>query len=138
MAFVEYGVPGRGPVPVARSIARDTKAAVLKDVEGLTYREIGEKIGVSPPGDVSIKGDYSTVRKMVGRGRRFLGVGLGEEGWHGQAEAMKAKAERRSSLSEVECEAEDVAESLGIPYDEALKVVEEEKDKAREREEEPA
>ncbi len=50
---------------------------------------------------------------------------------------MKAEAERRSSLSEVEREAEDVAESLGISYEEALKIVEEEKAKAGESGEEP-
>ncbi|WP_143527466.1 sigma-70 region 4 domain-containing protein [Rubrobacter xylanophilus] len=137
MAFVEYGVPGRGTVPVARSVGRDVKAAVLKDVEGLTYREIGKRLGVSPPRDFSYKGDHPTVRKMVGRGRRFLKMGLGEEGWQGQVEAMKEEAKRRRGMSEVEREAEDLAEAFGIPYEEALKHVEEEREQNRERKEEP-
>jgi hypothetical protein len=57
MAFVEYGVPGRRTVPVAKSVARDIKAAILKDVEGLTYEQIGERLGVPSPADFGYKGD---------------------------------------------------------------------------------
>jgi hypothetical protein len=115
MAFVEYGMPGRGAVPVARSVARDVKAAVLKDVEGLTYKEIGERLGVPPPADFSYKGDHAAVRKMVGRGRTFLRTGLGEEGYASHVEAMKVEAIRRRSMSELEREAEDLAEAFGSP-----------------------
>jgi hypothetical protein len=56
MAFVEYGVPGRGAVPITRTAARDVESAVLKDVEGLTHHEIGEKLGVAPPANYSYTG----------------------------------------------------------------------------------
>lgn len=126
MAFVEYGAPGRRSVPAAKSVARDVRAAILKDVDGLTYREIGEKLGVPPPADFGHKGDHPTVRKIVSRGRKVFEIGLGEEGWRGQIEAMKAEASRRHSLSETAREAEDVAEALGLSLEKALKLLEEE------------
>ncbi|QYJ15615.1 hypothetical protein Rxycam_01439 [Rubrobacter xylanophilus DSM 9941] len=125
MAFVEYGVPGRGAVPVARTIARDIKAAVLKDVEGLTYRQIGERLGIPPPADFGYKGDHASVRKMVGRGRRFFRAALGEEGYASHVEAMKEEARRRHAMSATEREAEDLAEAFGIPYEDALRRIEE-------------
>jgi transcriptional regulator with XRE-family HTH domain len=136
MAFVEYGTPGRGAVPVAKSIARDVKAAILKDVEGLTYKQIGERLGVPPPVDFDYKRDHAAVRKMVGRGRKFLKMGLGEEGYASQVEAMKEEARRRHGMSDAEREAEDLAEAFGIPYEEALRRLEEERDELREREKE--
>ena len=137
MAFVEYGVPGRGAVPVARSVARDVKAAILKDVEGLTYKQIGERLGVPPPADFSYKGDHAAVRKMVGRGRTFFRTGLGDEGYASHVEAMKEEASRRHSMSEVEREAEDLAEAFAIPYEDALRRVEEERDLSSQRGEGP-
>ncbi|MCL6439613.1 MAG: hypothetical protein K6T51_13475, partial [Rubrobacteraceae bacterium] len=133
MAFVEYGVPGRGAVPVARTIARDIKAAVLKDVEGLTYRQIGERLGIPPPADFGYKGDHASVRKMVGRGRKFFRAALGEEGYASHVEAMKEEARRRHAMSATEREAEDLAEAFGIPYEDALRRIEE---RGRKREEE--
>lgn len=137
MAFVEYGMPGRRAVPAVKSIARDIKAAILKDVDGLTYREIGEKLGVPPPADFGHKGDYSTVRKMVSRGRNVFQIGLGVEGWQGQISAMQAESNRRYSLSDPEREAEDLSEVLHISFEEALELVEEEKVRDQERGEEP-
>lgn len=124
-------------MPVARSIARDVKAAVLKDVEGLTYHEIGKRLGVPPPADFSYKGDHPTVRKSVGRGRKAFEIGLGKEGWLTHVEAMKEESKRRCGISEVEREAEDAAEALGISHEDALELVEEERVKARERGEAP-
>lgn len=137
MAYIEYGVPGRGAVPIAKSIARDVKAAVLKDVDGLTYHEIGKRLGVPPPADFSYKGDHPTVRKSVGRGRKAFEIGLGKEGRLTHIEAMKEESRRRLGMGEVERDAEDAAEALGISHEDALKLVEEEKVKARERGEEP-
>lgn len=126
MAYIEYGKPGRGPAPAARSIARDVKAAVLKDVDGLTHRRIGERLGVPTPADVGIKGDYPAVRKMVGRGRKLLEQALGDEGWRGQIQAMQAEASRRAHLTQTERQTEDVAEALDIPTDKARELVEHE------------
>ena len=112
MAFVEYGVPGRRTAPVAKSFARDIKAAILKDVEGLTYAQIGQRLGVPPPADFGYKGDYTAVRKMVSRGRTFLEAGLGAEGYASHVETLKAEANRRSGMSEAEPKAEDLTEAF--------------------------
>lgn len=137
MAYIEHGIPGRGAMPAAKSVARDIKAAILKDVESLTYRQIGERLGVPPPADFSYKGDHPTVRKMVGRGRRFFKTGLGEEGYASHVESMKEDVKRRRGMSGIEREAEDLAEAFGIPYEDALEQVEEEKNQDQERGEEP-
>lgn len=137
MAFVEHGIPGRGAVPAAKSVARDIKAAILKDVEGLTYKQIGDRLGVPPPADFSYKGDHPTVRKMVGRGRRFFKTGLGEEGYASHVESMKEEVKRRRGMSGIEREGEDLSETFGISYEDALEQVEEERDQTRKREEEP-
>jgi hypothetical protein len=106
VAFLEHGTPGRRIPAATKAAARDVGAAVLKDVDGLTYREIGHK------------GDHPTVRKMVRRGRRLLEQALGAEGWRVQAEAMRVEAERWSSLSEEEREAVLEAEALGVAFKE--------------------
>ena len=103
MSFVEYGTPGRRIPPAAtKFINRDIKAAVLKDVEGLTYREIGRELGIPPPEDIAHKGDHPTVRKMVRRARSVLNGALGAEGWEAQVQIMKARAERLLSGGEAE------------------------------------
>lgn len=128
MAFVEYGTPGRRIPPTATIlINRDIKAAVLKDVEGLTYREIGRKLGIPPPEDIAHKGDHPTVRKMVRRARKVLEDGLGEEGWHGQVRIMASEAERWLSRSETEKEAEIEAATLNISYEDALQRINEDR-----------
>lgn len=117
MAFLEHGTPGRRIPAATKAAARDVRAAVLKDVDGLTYREIGNELGVPPP-EYDGKGDHPTVRKMVRRGRRILEQALGVEGWRTQVEAMRAEAERWNALSEEEREAEMESEDLGVPYEE--------------------
>ena len=125
VAFLEHKSPGRRGPASTRVIARDVKATVLKDVDGLTYREIGEELCVPIPVDFLHKGDHPTVRKMVGHGRKALEGALGEEGWQNHTEFMRAESERRLALSPAQREAEDEAEALGIPYEEALRRAEE-------------
>lgn len=117
--FLEHGRPGRRGPTAARVTARDVTATVLKDVDGLTHREIGERFGILLPVDFGYKGDHATVRKMVLRGRRVLERALGAEGWRKQVETMRAEAKRWRSMSEPEREAELEAEALGIPPEEA-------------------
>ena len=125
VAFLEHGrISYRGPAAL-KVAGRDIEATVLRDVDGLTNREIGERLGVPLPTDFRIKADHPTVRKMVGRGRRALKAALGEDGWKGQAQGMKAEAKRWSSKSEVQRQAELEAEALGVPYDEVVRRLEE-------------
>jgi hypothetical protein len=91
--FLEFGKPGSNLRPERENVARDLKAALLKDAGGLTYRQIGERLGVPAPPDASYKGDYPVVRQMVIRGRNVLQRTFGVEGWQRKAEAMKAEAE---------------------------------------------
>ncbi len=121
-AFLEYGAPGRRPKPATRDADRDVRAAVLKDVGKLTHREIGKELGIPLPEDFDYKGDHPTVRQMVKRGRRLLERVLGKEGWQEQIEAMRAEAKRWNSLTDVEKDAETMAELLGMPYEEALRI----------------
>ncbi|MEJ7872055.1 MAG: hypothetical protein WKF67_07325, partial [Rubrobacteraceae bacterium] len=79
--FLEHGRPGRRGPTATRVTARDVAAAVLKDVDGLTYKEIGKEFGMLFPADFGHKGDHSAVRKMVVRGRKVLEQALGAEGW---------------------------------------------------------
>jgi hypothetical protein len=80
-AFLEYGTPDWGPNRGAKTPARDVRAAILRDVDGLPYRVIGQELGILPPPDVHYKGDHPTVRASVKRGREILVKALGTDGW---------------------------------------------------------
>jgi hypothetical protein len=78
VTFLEHGrLNYRGPAAI-KVASKDVAAAVLRDVDGLTNREIGERLGVPLPTDFRIKADHPRVRKMVGRGRRTLKAALGK------------------------------------------------------------
>jgi hypothetical protein len=126
MTFLEHGKPKRRGPAATKVTSRDIKAAVLREVDGLTNRQIAEVLCINTPSDFRIKGDHPTVRKMVRRGRSALVAALGEEGWQAQAQAMKDEATRWHSRSEVQRRAELEAEALGVEYDEVLKRLEEE------------
>jgi hypothetical protein len=125
-AFLEYGTPDWGPNRGAKTPARDVKAAILRDVDGLTYRAIGQELGILPPPDVHHKGDYPTVRASVKRGREILEKTLGRDGWSKRAETMKAQAAWWNSLSDKEKLRETLAEEYGIPsqnHDELVRAI---------------
>ncbi|MDQ5827340.1 MAG: hypothetical protein M3441_24535 [Chloroflexota bacterium] len=114
-AFLEYGTPSGLPNRAVETLDRDIQAAILKDVDDLTYREIGQELGIPPPRNVDIKGDYSTARMAVNRGRKILERALEEKGgWSKEAEKMKAEATRWKSLSGKEKLRKTLAEHLDI------------------------
>jgi hypothetical protein len=125
MTFLEHGKPKRRGPAATKVAARDIKAAVLREVDGLTNRQIAEVLCMNVPADFLIKGDHPTVRKMVRRGRSALVAALGEEGWRDQVQAMKEEAERWHSRSEIQRRAELQAEGLGVPYEQVLEHLEE-------------
>jgi hypothetical protein len=121
MTFLEHGKPKRRGPAATKVASRDIKAAVLRDVDGLSNRQIAEVLCINLPADFLIEGDHPAVRKMVRRGRSALAAALGEEGWRAQAQAMKEEAEWWHSRNEIQRQAELEAEALGIPYDDVLK-----------------
>jgi hypothetical protein len=126
VTFLEHGrLNYRGPAAI-KVASKDIAAAVLRDVDGLTNREIGERLGVPLPTDFRIKADHPTVRKMISRGRRTLKAALGEDGWKEHVRAMKEEAEAWRSRSPVQRQAELEAEALGVPYEGVLRRLEEE------------
>ncbi len=101
-AFLEYGTPNRKLTPAVKEPNRDVQAAVLHEVDGLNYRQIGELMRIPLPPDFEVKGEHQTVRKMVERGRGILKRAFGEEGWREQVEKMKTQQAWWQSLSEAE------------------------------------
>jgi hypothetical protein len=122
VSFVEYGTPeGLSTKPV-KDRNRDVKAALLREVAGLRYKEIGEELGISLPPTSEIKGSHDTVRKSVERGLNLLKQLFGQDGWREQCESMKAEAERYKALSEEEQIVERMTESQRISREEALEL----------------
>jgi hypothetical protein len=130
--FFEYGTSNNKKLtPAVKEPQRDVKAAVLRDVDELNYRQIGERIGIPVDLDSDYfekKGEHVTVRKMVARGRRILEEAFGEEGWRKRAEVMKAEQAWWRSLSreeqQKETEVEMTALRDNIPIEEARRWVE--------------
>jgi hypothetical protein len=132
-AFLEYGVPGKPQRGAARTADRDVRAAVRKDVDGWTYRRIGEELDVPLPQDFDYKGDHPRVRQMVNRGRNILERTLGKDGWRKHIDAMRTEAKRWNALTDLEQCAESTAVSLGMPYEEARRICEAEDKRRKER-----
>src|SRR5215212_426836 len=81
IAFLEYGIPDRNLRRAIENADRDVKAAVLRDVDGLTEPKIAEELSIPIPEKAKTKGDYSTVTKMIARGRKILERAWGEDTW---------------------------------------------------------
>jgi hypothetical protein len=133
MNFLEYGSPDGRTRVATRDADTDVKAAVLRDVDELTYRKIGEELELPRPKDFEVKGDYARVRQMVSRGRKIIFLAIGKDGWRRHIEAMRAEAKRWNSLTAVEQDAEVTAEALGMPYEEAYRIAEEADKRFKER-----
>jgi predicted RNase H-like HicB family nuclease len=110
--FLEYGTP-KG-TPRAVDLAQDqVKAAVLADIEGLSHKEIANRLGVDVPDRYEINAKIPKITDLVRDGRALLDEVLGEIEWREHAEGMKAEGERYRSLSEEGKEIERLAENLG-------------------------
>jgi hypothetical protein len=121
---LDYAVPNKNLVPAIKNPKLDVQAAILSDVDGLNYREIGERLHIPPPPNIEEKGEHETVRKMVeDRGRPILEDAFGKEGWQKRVEVMKAEKARWWSLSPEERHKEQDIEmralDLGISIEEA-------------------
>jgi hypothetical protein len=105
-------------------------AALLRDVEGLTHEEIGNRLGAGTPRaeEWKRKRDASTPRSWVTKGHELLERAWGEEGYAARVEAKKAERERWRRLSEddrlLEATAEQIALRVGASVREVLQIIE--------------
>jgi hypothetical protein len=114
--FLEYGVPGRDQRPAIENPYRDVEAAIMRDVEEATNRKIATLLSVEVSKSARIVGDYSTIQKMVIRGRDILERAFGDAGWRAIAVAAKQERDRRNALTWREKFLEDSAEDWRISY----------------------
>jgi hypothetical protein len=124
--YLEYGAPARDLRTAVENASIDVNAAVLRDVDGLTYRDIAEQLDVEISAGASVVKDYSRISKMVARGRDILERAWGKDGWRKEAEAMKAEAARWYALTPIERVVEECAELLGVSPKEARRMLEDE------------
>jgi hypothetical protein len=124
--YLEYGAPARELRKAVENASVDINAAVLRDVDGLTYREIAEQLDVHISPGARVVSDYSRVARMVARGRDILERAWGKDGWRKQAEAMKAEATRWYALTPLERVVEECGELLGVSPQEAQRMLEDE------------
>jgi len=97
--FLEYGTPRGLPNQHVTSINRDVRAAILREVAGLSYKEVGEELNIPLPPSSARYGSHDTVSKSVKRGLAFLNNLLGEDGWREQRDSMKADAQQYDALN---------------------------------------
>src|SRR5215203_1441446 len=123
MEFLEYGTPDRNLRRAIENADRDVKAAVLRDVDSLTEPKIAEELSIPISDKAKTKGDYSTVTKLIGRGRKILEKAWDEDTWRKKADAMKVEARRWYSLAPDERVIEECAELLGVSPQEARRML---------------
>ena len=106
-------------------------AALLRDVEGLKYEEIGNRLGARIPSaeQWNKKRDASTPRSWAEKGREeLLKRTWGEEGYAARVAAKKAERERWRRLSEedrlLEATAEQIALMVGASVKDVLQIIE--------------
>ena len=114
--FLEYGNPDKDQRPAVEDPHRDVEAAALRDIEGCTYSEIASYLEIQVSEKSKCVGDYSTVSKMVSRGRDILERAFGKDGWHKIAAAARKKLDQHRALSEREKFLTNRAEEWQISY----------------------
>jgi hypothetical protein len=121
--FLEYGVPERDLRPKLEKAARDVRAAELRDIEGLSKREIGEHLSIAPPPSDMIRRTNTTAGVAADRGRELVVRALSEEGWKQLIKAKKAERDGFLALSEEERGVVQLAEHLGVPVENARNLI---------------
>jgi hypothetical protein len=119
VGFLEYGVTERDLRPKLEKAARDLRAAELRDIDGLSNRQIGEQLGITPPPSDVVRRTNSTAGAAADRGRDLAVQALSEEGWQQLIELKKAERDGFLALSEEARSVMQLAEHLGIPVENA-------------------
>jgi hypothetical protein len=83
--YLEYGAPTRDLRTAVENASIDIHAAVLRDVDGLTNRDIAEQLDVEISSDARVVSDYSRISRMVARGKDILERAWGRDGWRKKA-----------------------------------------------------
>jgi len=123
VGFLEHGIPERDLRPKLEKAARDVRAAELRDIEGLSNRQIGEQLGITPPPSDEIRRTNSTAGAAADRGRALVVGALTEEGWQQLIKIKKAERDGFLALSEEERSVVQLAEHLGIPVENARNLI---------------
>jgi len=121
--FLEYGVPEKDLRSKLEKAARYVRAAELRDIEGLSNRQIGEQLGITPPPSDEIRRTNSTAGAAADRGRELVVGALTEEGWQQLIKMKKAERDGFLALSEEERSVVQLAEHLGIPVENARNLI---------------
>jgi hypothetical protein len=124
---LQYGHPHRGlPNTPVRQAARDVRAAELRDIEELTYKEIGSRLDVKPYKHDAYRNDNTPVRTLcVPKGRNILkeALGIDDEGYDEYVKAREAETQRWSSLPKGWRWAELFAQDAEIPTEKLHRIM---------------
>jgi hypothetical protein len=125
MLCVQHGHPYEGlPNTPVKEAARDMRAAELRDIERLSYVEIGEKLGIRQTPSDEDRRDNTRVRtRVIPQGRTHFENALGVEGYEEYKKESKAEIARRQSLDEDERYIEDFAETAEIPIEKMRRIM---------------
>lgn len=114
---IQHADPNEGlPTNPIKNAERDVRAAELREIEKLSFVEIGKKIGVEQFKSEEHKGDNKRVREeIVPNGQRILREALGDAGYQQHIDSGRAERARRRKLSQDELEIEDWASPKAPP-----------------------
>lgn len=107
----------RSPVKKA---SRDVRAAELREIDGLSFVEIGKRLSIrQSKHEITVKPyDNREVRKViVPNGIRILKAALGQDGYDRYVETSKIERQRHHGLSHEELQIERFAAIVKIPAD---------------------
>jgi hypothetical protein len=97
---------------------RDVRAAELRDIDELSYVEIGKRLGVSQSKyelDVKPYDNHQVRKHVVPNGRAVLKAAWGQDGYARYVESSKVEKQRRRTLSKEELQIERFAEISKYP-----------------------
>jgi hypothetical protein len=125
-ASIQHADPYEGlPNSPVKEAARDVRAAELRDIEGLSYVEIGERVGVKQTKHDAARRDNLRVRtRLVPHGRTTLENALGgEEGYKEFITSAKKERDRWRALDEESRYSERYAQLLEIPAERMRRIM---------------